>query len=201
MGRETNCAAEFNGQRSAGKLQLETDDLRFKGDFRLKILLKHIEKATAKAGTLTVKWPEGSARFELADAAARWADQINNPKSLLDKLGVKAGQLITVIGIEDEEFLRDLKKRAPDYATKAQKNSDIVFYQADTPADLEQVAKLKGSLKPDGALWIVSPKKRPEIADVVVMAAGKAAGLVDVKVARFSETYTALKFVIPKDKR
>jgi hypothetical protein len=30
-----------------------------------------------------------------------------------------------------------------------------------------------------------------------VMAAGKAAGLVDVKVVRFSETHTAEKFVIP----
>jgi hypothetical protein len=33
------------------------------------------------------------------------------------------------------------------------------------------------------------------------MAAGKAAGLVDVKVVRFSETHTAEKFVIPKSRR
>jgi DUF3052 family protein len=201
MGREANCVAQFDGQRSTGKLQLETDDLRFKGEFRLKILLKQIEKATAQAGTLTVKWPEGSARFELGDAAAKWADRINNPKSLLDKLGVKAGQVVSVIGIDDEEFLRDLRKHSPDFARETRKGSDLVFYRADTPADLKQVAKLKSSLKPDGALWIVSPKKRPEIVDTVVMAAGKAAGLVDVKVVRFSETYTALKFVIPKDKR
>jgi hypothetical protein len=33
------------------------------------------------------------------------------------------------------------------------------------------------------------------------MAAGKAAGLVDVKVVSFSDTHSANKFVIPKDKR
>lgn len=33
------------------------------------------------------------------------------------------------------------------------------------------------------------------------MAAGKEAGLVDVKVARFSETLTAEKFVIPVQRR
>jgi hypothetical protein len=34
-----------------------------------------------------------------------------------------------------------------------------------------------------------------------VRTAGKAAGLVDVKVARFSETHTAEKFVVPVAKR
>ena len=33
------------------------------------------------------------------------------------------------------------------------------------------------------------------------MAAGKAAGLVDVKVVKFSETHTAEKFVIPVARR
>jgi hypothetical protein len=201
MGKEVECKAEFDRKRSTGKLQLETDDLHFKGDLRLKIPLKQIEKATAKAGVLSVQWPEGTARFELGPAAEKWADQINNPKSLLDKLGVKNGQSIAVLGIDDEDFLRDLKKRSLEYSSKAQKSSDIVFYLADAPADLKELKKLKSSIRPDGAIWVVSPKKRPEIADVVVIAAGKAAGLVDVKVARFSETYTALKFVIPKDQR
>ena len=31
-----------------------------------------------------------------------------------------------------------------------------------------------------------------------MLAAGRAAGLTDVKVARFSETHTALKFVVPR---
>ena len=201
MGKEVECKAEFDGKRSVGKLQLETDDLRFKGDLRLKIPLKQIEKASAKAGVLTIKWPDGTARFELGAAAEKWAEQINNPKSLLDKLGVTNGQVVSVVGIEDEDFLRDLKKRSPDYANKAQKSSDIVFYQADEPGDLKELKKLRTTIRPDGAIWVVSPKKRPEIADVVVIAAGKAVGLVDVKVARFSETYTALKFVIPKDQR
>ena len=201
MGKEAECKAEFDGKRSVGKLQLETDDLRFKGDLRLKIPLKQIEIASAKSGVLTIKWAAGTARFELGAAAGKWADQINNPKSLLDKLGVKTGQVVSVLGIEDEDFLRELGERAPEYATKTQKNADVVFYRADGPADLEELKKLRSTIRPDGAIWVVSPRKRPEIADVVVMAAAKAAGLVDVKVARFSETHTALKFVIPKDQR
>ena len=56
-------------------------------------------------------------------------------------------------------------------------------------------------LKANGALWVIRPKGRPEIPESAVMAAGKAAGLVDVKVVSFSPTHTAEKFVIPISKR
>jgi hypothetical protein len=56
---------------------------------------------------------------------------------------------------------------------------------------------LKRSLKPNGALWVIRPKGRPEITESAVMVAGQAAGLVDVKVVSFSATHTAEKFVIP----
>ena len=61
--------------------------------------------------------------------------------------------------------------------------------------------ELKRSLKPNGALWVIRPKGRADISEAAVMAAGSAAGLVDVKVVRFSPTHTAEKFVIPLSKR
>jgi hypothetical protein len=75
--------------------------------------------------------------------------------------------------------------------------SDAIFFGATREADLGALDRLKSSLKPDGALWIVRPKGRPEISEAAVMRAGKAAGLVDVKVVSFSPTHTAEKFVIP----
>jgi hypothetical protein len=53
-------------------------------------------------------------------------------------------------------------------------------------------------LGPQAAKWaekIKKPRSRES------MAAGKAAGLVDVKVVSFSETHTAEKFVVPVAKR
>ena len=55
--------------------------------------------------------------------------------------------------------------------------------------------------QPDGAIWVVRPKGRQEITEQDTMAAGKAAGLVDVKVVGFSETHTAEKFVVPLARR
>jgi hypothetical protein len=44
-------------------------------------------------------------------------------------------------------------------------------------------------------------KPEAKIKDVDVIAAAKAAGLVDNKVVSFSETHTALRLVIPVDQR
>ena len=202
MGKETRCTAHFEKQSSAGTLQHESDELRFRGDFRLKIPLKQITKALAKNGELRVQWPEGEARFELGEVAVKWADAINNPKSLLDKLGVKPDHIVSVIGIDDEGFLADLNRRVPNLTSgKPARDSDLVFFQADQPKQLEQLKKLAKTIQPTGAVWVITPKKRAEIADTVVITAGKAAGLVDVKVARFSDSHTALKFVIPVGRR
>jgi len=50
-------------------------------------------------------------------------------------------------------------------------------------------------------LWVVRPKGTADISDADVIAAGRKAGLVDVKVVRFSETHSAEKLVVPLAKR
>jgi hypothetical protein len=202
MGKEATCTARFKRQTSEGKLRLETDDLTFRGDFRLKIPLKQIESVSVSDGELKVRYPEGDARFLLGTAAPKWAEAISQPKTLLDKLGVKPGMTVSVLDVTDQDFIADLRSRVPDCAVdRPAKGSDLIFYQADEPKQLKKLEKFVPDLTPAGGIWVITPKRRPEIADTVVIAAGKAAGLVDVKVARFSELYTALKFVIPKAKR
>ena len=61
--------------------------------------------------------------------------------------------------------------------------------------DLARFKALLPSLGPDGAIWAIRRKGLADASEAATMAAGKAAGLVDVKVARFSETHTAEKFV------
>jgi hypothetical protein len=79
--------------------------------------------------------------------------------------------------------------------------ADIVFYGAERREALWRVRELKPGLKPDGALWVIRPKGSPAISESEVMASGKNAGLVDVKVVSFSATHTAEKFVIPRSAR
>jgi hypothetical protein len=78
---------------------------------------------------------------------------------------------------------------------------DLIFLGAERTDALEKLHELSRSLKPSGALWVVYPKGQKHITEGGVFAAGKRAGLVDVKVASFSPTHTALKFVIPVGRR
>ena len=72
---------------------------------------------------------------------------------------------------------------------------DLLFYGADSAAELARIPELVPTLSARGALWIVSLKgKLLKVKDVEVMAAARAAGLVDSKVCSFSETRTALRF-------
>ena len=199
MGSEAACTARFKGKTAAGKARLETEILQFRGgEMKLSIPFKQMSKVAARAGTLSVTFPDGTAAFDLGAAAPKWADKILHPPSRLMKLGAKPEWRAAAIGIEDADFLRELEGAVAALSVgRLAKDCDAIFFGATREADLARLEKLKASLKPNGALWIVRPKGRPEISEVAVMRAGQAAGLVDVKVVSFSPTHTAEKFVIP----
>ena len=202
VGEQIPCTAEYQGKRSAGKAQLATDHLLFRGDFRLSIPRNDIRSVQANDGALRVRFPGGTARFELGAKAAKWADSIRSPKSRLEKLGVKPGFVISVVGVDDPGLIDELRAHGADVsAGRLRKASDMVFLAADTPRDLKRLHRVEPYIKRNGAVWVVSPKGRPEIKDVVVIEEGVAAGLVDTKVVRFSDSHTALKFVIPVARR
>jgi hypothetical protein len=199
MGAEARCKVRHGGQVAAAKALLETDEVVIRGDLRITIPLRDVTAATALDGALHLTWPGGPTVLELGAQAARWANRIRSPRGRLDKLGIKPGQSVAVLGVDDPEFLDELARRLEHYSTKASKEHDVIFLSATDAAALDRLPRLKASLKRDGALWVVRPKGKgaEHISEKMVMAAGKAAGLVDVKVVRFSETHTAEKFVIP----
>ncbi len=203
MGAEATCTVKFKGTKATGKARLETDVLQFRGgDLKLTIPFKEIRKATVRGVTLTVTFAAGPASFELDSAASKWARKILHPPSRLDKLGVKPDWRASAIGISDRAFLKELEKNTTTLVVgRAANDCDVVFFGATDASQLKRLAALRKSLKPNGALWVVRPKGRPEISEQAVMAAGKSAGLVDVKVVSFSPTHTAEKFVIPLSQR
>ena len=201
MGRELLCTVHSGGKTATGKALLETDGILFRGDFRLKIPLASLKSVAARNGDLHLRWPDGSAVFELGDQAEKWAHKILHPKSTLEKLGIKTGMTISLIGNFEDGFVGELKTTKVFADSKAVQNSDLVFFAAERASELSRATRLADSLSSAGALWIVYPKGRQEITERQVMEAGKAAGLVDVKVVSFSATHTALKFVRPKAKR
>jgi hypothetical protein len=203
MGAEATCSVKFKRATVEGEARLETDVLQFRSaDLRLSIPFKKISKVRARGGALRVTWPSGTAAFDLGATAASWAEKILNPPSRLRKIGAKSTWRVSAVGIDDEVFLKELEGAIALLSIgRVLKPSDAIFLGARKEAELTRLEKLKESLRPDGALWIIRPKGRPEISEAAVMRAGKAAGLVDVKVVSFSPTHTAEKFVIPRAAR
>jgi hypothetical protein len=119
-------------------------------------------------------------------------------KPLLDKLGVKPGDRIAVLGLDDPAFLQELQTRTDDVSRGRPKmGSKLIFVLIEHRDGLDRVAPLQRYLRPDGAIWVIRPKGTPDIKEVDVIEAGKRAGLVDNKIASFSDRLSAMRLVIP----
>ena len=122
---------------------------------------------------------------------------VPSTRPLLDKLGVKAGARVAIIHLDDAGFVSLLRERTSDIVMrKPSSPCDLVFFGAEAPADLKRLKDLKWWIEPNGAIWVVRPKGgRSALRDTDVIVAGLAAGLVDNKIASFSETQGAMRLV------
>ncbi len=72
------------------------------------------------------------------------------------------------------------------------------MFAADAGEALGRLGKLRARIVSNGAIWVVSRKGRlATLRDIEVIAAARAADLVDNKVASFDETRTSLRLAIP----
>jgi hypothetical protein len=201
MGQEIASSVLTDGKSHRGKALLETTEILFRGDLRLKISFAAIEKLEAKEGKLHVRTKEGWYVFDLGSKAETWRDRIANPRSLLDKLGVKAGDSVSLQGSFPTDFLDDLRNRGALVTRGKSRLPSWILFAADSRSNLSKIKAAAAALRNAAALWIVYPKGQKSITESDVRNAGFRAGLADVKVVSFSATHTALKFVIPAAKR
>jgi hypothetical protein len=203
MGQEARCRAQSAARISEGLAHLESDKLCFRGDFRLTIRFEDIRSLRAEDGVLFLECDDRTASMELGPLAQKWAEKIRSPKALVDKLGVRPDDRVTVLGIDDAPFLTQLRERlGREPLHRSARELDLIFLAADCAGDLAALGELERCLKRNGAIWVVSPKgARARIRDVDVMLAARGVGLVDTKVVSFSPTHTALKLVVPRARR
>jgi Protein of unknown function (DUF3052) len=127
---------------------------------------------------------------------------LGSDRPLLEKLGVNQGMRVSVLGFgHDEAFLAELRGRGADVSTRKRKATDLLFYRAEDLGALDRLAALEPYLERNGAIWVVYPRGRKDIREVAVIQAGLDAGYVDNKIARFSDTHTAMRLVIPLARR
>ncbi len=191
---EASCKVILDGKESVGKAHCGDGEIDFRGDFRFRWKWSELGEIEAGDGVLTVSRKGEQAHFHLGDLAEKWAEAIRNPKSRLDKFGLKAGQRYQAIGVFDDDFASELEARAGE---PGETPLDVVFQRLDAVADLPKLLAAREAIAENGMIWAVWPKGRKEFREDDIRDFALANGLVDVKVARFSNELSALKLVIP----
>jgi hypothetical protein len=129
-------------------------------------------------------------------------------RSLPDKLGIKPGSRVAVVGAPPGF---DLDPLPPDVDIgRVRPDLDLVMFFTTKRADLEKRwAKLTAALTTSGALWVAWPKKsaartlgiETDMTEDVVREVALPTGWVDIKVCAVDDTWSGLKCVLRVSQR
>ena len=128
-------------------------------------------------------------------------------KPLSQKLGLKPGFCIFVMGAPAD--YRKLVGEWPEGAKlvrEAKAPLDVIhLFTTEAKGLAGALRRYRAAIAPDGMIWVSWPKKSSGVAtdlsDIVVRDTALPLGLVDIKVCAVDETWSGLKFVIPKAQR
>src|ERR1700743_752430 len=132
MGHERGPTLRISKRRIEGEALLETAEIIFRpvdGSKRLKFAFADIVKSVkAVDGELRFHTEEGPAVLELGPAAQKGAEKIFPPKSGAEKLGVKSGIQVSLIGKFDADFQKELGGATKNVSNgKIAANSELIF--------------------------------------------------------------------------
>ena len=122
-------------------------------------------------------------------------------KSLVEKLGIKDGFVIAILGAP-KNYAATLGKLPSGVRRTKELQGPLDFLQFFSPkrSHLEEhFPKMKAALSPSGMLWVSWPKMSSgvptDLTENVVREIGLQNRMVDVKVCAIDETWSGLKFV------
>jgi Protein of unknown function (DUF3052) len=128
-------------------------------------------------------------------------------KPLYQKLGIKSGQRICVMGAPDDyEDIIEGTVPGMTVTNDARQKVDMAHIFETRHAELaRKLPVLMKAIAPDGAIWVSWPKKSSKVAtditEDVIRTVALALGLVDVKVCAVNEVWSGLKLVIRRERR
>ena len=127
-------------------------------------------------------------------------------KLLVQKLGIKPGFCIFVA--QAPRAYGDIVGELPDVtiASRLKAPLDMVhLFAIEAKGLAAKLRSYRAAIEPDGMIWVSWPKKASGVAtdltENVLRDTALPLGLVDIKVCAIDDTWSGLKFVIPKDQR
>lgn len=119
-------------------------------------------------------------------------------RPLLARLGVKSGMRVAIVGFEDPGFAAALQREGTRVEGQPRPGLDLLFYFAPEPSSLFALRELQPLIHDAGAIWVLRVKGPDlKIRDTDVIEAARRFGLVDNKIASFSDRLAAMRLVVP----
>ncbi len=106
MGAEAVATVRAGGEAAEAKVLLETDEVIVRQPMKLKLPFAEITKVTVDGDDLVlVTKALGPVEITLGEkTATRWADKIEHPPTLADKLGLKPGLTTRLVGVDAKDL-------------------------------------------------------------------------------------------------
>lgn len=186
MGQEAICRVECPAGAGEAKALLESTEVLVRGPFRWRVRFAELQSVEVEKEKLVLNAAGGTTALSLGEkTAAKWADRIRNPPSLMKKLGVKPGSRYAISGSAPRDFLNDLEGTGAEEVTRS---PELLFAFPESEADLAPVWNMAP------AVWVIYPKGRKDFTEAQIRRQGRAAGMMDTKVASVSAVLTATRF-------
>lgn len=192
MGREVRCVCTGDGGSGTVSALLEATEIIVRGDVRQRLPIAGLVAAIV-GDTLRLTSEGKTIVLEVgAVEAARWAAKIAlPPPSLRDKLGIKDGIGVLVVGaalpVELLAAIGENRAIGPDAA--------MTVAVVDGALTLRGALDRHATLSPRAPIWIIHGKgTRTAYGERAVREAMRAAGFIDTKVAAVSVDATATRF-------
>jgi hypothetical protein len=196
MGREAECACDWNGTAARVKALLEPPELILRGGIRRRLPFAKLHEIRADNDALRFVVAGDAVALALGSVlAAKWAKAIQSPPpSLAKKLGITAESVVYAIGAIDDDALREALASAK---KTSKTEAGVILARVNTHAQLASALKAAAPQLAAGApIWLIYRKgKGHPLTESDVRSAGLAAGVVDTKVASVSAALTGLRFV------
>lgn len=192
MGREAAAQAMVDGARFAVRLHLDGAALDVRGGVRRHIPREQISSVVVDGGHVVVATAEGDVVLDLGDEAAAWARALTTPPpSLTDKLGVRPGTAVWLVGDAPAEIVGAV-------GSCARASADGAALVVVTVASIDDLGRLPSLLDEHDVrvpVWVVHGKGSAAAPGAgAVREVLRAAGYRDTKVTAVSDSASATRY-------
>jgi len=130
-------------------------------------------------------------------------------RDVTDKLGLKPGQAVRVVGKGDKALLARAREKIGRKLANEATPAEVILYWPKTIEEITPtLSKLRAEIAPNGGIWVITAKRNkqsasgmPYLNQDALIPLGLAAGLVDNKTCSISESESGMRFVIRRKDR